>query len=200
MWFAGVVRQPFGRSVSPVFSFVLFLVVREQGCWERATLGWRMGQEGGCWTPVVATSTGVATPEDLAAICGLDADVLGRDERCRLIEEAVEAGTCFVGRIDGDLAGYAILDRSLFGQPFLALLVVARRCRRRGVASALVRLVEERVDGDRLFTSTNRSNDPMRRLCERLGFVASGYIENLDPGDPELIFVKWLRAPTTDRT
>jgi hypothetical protein len=32
----------------------------------------------------------------------------------------------------------------------------------------------------------------MQRLCDRLGFVKSGYIENLDEGDPELIYVKFL--------
>ena len=43
-----------------------------------------------------------------------------------------------------------------------------------------------------MFTSTNQSNLPMQRLCDRLGYVKSGYVENLDEGDPELIYVKLL--------
>jgi len=34
----------------------------------------------------------------------------------------------------------------------------------------------------------------MRRLLEGLGYEGSGYVENLDWGDPELIFFK--RLPT----
>ena len=40
------------------------------------------------------------------------------------------------------LAGYAIHDRSLFGRPFLALLVVDPTMRRREVGTALVRHIE----------------------------------------------------------
>ena len=49
-------------------------------------------------------------------------------------------------------------------------------------------------DSDRIFTSTNESNDPMRRLLAKADWLATGIVENLDPGDPELIFVKF-RAP-----
>ncbi|MHC8315013.1 hypothetical protein [Pseudomonas sp. LB3P31] len=45
---------------------------------------------------------------------------------------------------------------------------------------------------DKIFTSTNVSNMPMRQLLEQLGYQPSGTVENLDPGDPELIFVKFL--------
>ncbi|MFJ4389225.1 hypothetical protein [Pseudomonas soli] len=38
------------------------------------------------------------------------------------------------------------------------------------------------------LASTNRSNEPMRRLLERQRFVASGVVENLDEGDPEQIY------------
>jgi hypothetical protein len=30
----------------------------------------------------------------------------------------------------------------------------------------------------------------MQNLCEKLGFVRSGCIENLDEGDPEIIYFK----------
>jgi hypothetical protein len=48
----------------------------------------------------------------------------------------------------------------------------------------------------KLFTSTNESNIPMQQLCERLGYARSGLIENLDEGDPEIIYFKSnRRAP-----
>lgn len=62
--------------------------------------------------------------------------------------------------------------------------------RRHGVATALMRHVESICPTAKLFTSTNESNTPMQRLCKTLGFVRSGWIENLDEGDPEIIYFK----------
>ncbi|MFP9006716.1 hypothetical protein ACLI4B_35025, partial [Pseudomonas aeruginosa] len=41
--------------------------------------------------------------------------------------------------------------------------------------------------GDRLFTSCNRSNLPMRRLLARQAFQTSGRIDNIDEADPKLV-------------
>ena len=66
--------------------------------------------------------------------------------------------------------------------------------RRQGIATALVQVVEDRSSSGKLFTSTNRSNTAMRKLCDRLGFQPSGVVENLDNGDPELIYFKRLEV------
>jgi hypothetical protein len=42
----------------------------------------------------------------------------------------------------------------------------------------------------KLFTSTNESNRAMRDLLAHAGFEPSGVVQNLDPGDPELIYFK----------
>jgi hypothetical protein len=55
-----------------------------------------------------------------------------------------------------------------------------------------MRHLERICPSEKLFTSTNESNMPMQRLCEKLGFVRSGWIDNLDDGDPEIIFFKRL--------
>lgn len=52
--------------------------------------------------------------------------------------------------------------------------------------------LEQHVSAEKIFTSTNASNRPMRQLLIQLGYQHSGTIENLDPGDPELIFVRFL--------
>ena len=44
----------------------------------------------------------------------------------------------------------------------------------------------------KLFTSTNASNVSMQRLCESLGYVRSGVINNLDEDDPEIVYFKRL--------
>jgi len=49
----------------------------------------------------------------------------------------------------------------------------------------------------KLFTSTNQSNVPMQGLLATLEFARSGLIENLDDGDPELVYFKRLRDNAT---
>ena len=83
-----------------------------------------------------------------------------------------------------------MLDHSFFEQPFVSLLIVAESQRRRGVGAMLMRHIESICPEGKLFTSTNESNAPMRALCEQLGFVRSGYIDNLDDGDPEIVYFK----------
>lgn len=95
---------------------------------------------------MIALSVDLATLDDTAAICALDRQILGSDGRGGEIERAIDSGTCFVARIEGALAGYAIHDRSRFGRPFLALLVVDSSMRRRGVGTALVRHIEAVVE------------------------------------------------------
>ena len=90
------------------------------------------------------------------------------------------------------IRGFVISDESFFDQFIVRLLIVHPDFRRRGLATALMRAAELECQTGKLFTSTNQSNIPMQQLCDRLGFVKSGYIENLDEGDPELIYVKLL--------
>jgi ribosomal protein S18 acetylase RimI-like enzyme len=87
------------------------------------------------------------------------------------------------------VAGLCI-SAEFFGHDFLALLFVASGHRRRRIATALVRAWEARAGSPKLFTSTNQSNVPMQRLCDGLGYVRSGLIENLDEGDPEVVYFK----------
>ncbi len=112
--------------------------------------------------------------------------------RRQFLVDAVAAGQCTVARIEGGVAGFVVLDRSFFDQRFVSLLRVADEYRRQGIGTALMRHGESVCRGEKLFTSTNESNLPMQRLCERLGFRRSGYVENLDEGDPEIIYFKQL--------
>lgn len=106
----------------------------------------------------------------------------------------VDAGHCFVAERDGRLAGYCVLNREFFDSFFIKLVAVAEAERRTGVGTAMIEhLIGLLPPGEKLWTSTNESNAPMRALLPRLGFIVSGRIDNLDDGDPELVFV---RLPT----
>ncbi len=139
-----------------------------------------------------------ASSGDFEHICALDETVHEKPARRRLIETACASGHISVARVDDVIRGFVIADNSFFGQFYVRLLMVHHDFRHRGLATALMRAAELDCQTGKLFTSTNQSNIPMQQLCERLGFVKSGYIENLDEGDPELIYVKMLApAPGT---
>ena len=111
------------------------------------------------------------------------------------IENAVVAGECWVAcaaNQPGVPVGYGCLDRRFFAEWFISLVVVSSAWRRSGIGQQWVTHLERCCAGVKIFTSTNTSNEPMRQLLRQLGYQDSGRIENLDPGDPELAFVKSL--------
>lgn len=91
--------------------------------------------------------------------------------------------------VNGTPAGLAVMGK-FFSNPFLDLIVVAHRYRRSGVAAALLADIEAAHQGRKLFVSTNSSNTAMQALLLARGYVASGQVDNLDAGDPELFFVR----------
>jgi len=96
----------------------------------------------------------------------------------------------YVGRIP---AGFLIWTKDFYSHYFIDLIVVHPQMRRHGVASAMIKAMENFSAGNKLFSSTNKSNKAMQSVFEREGFVKSGFITHLDRNDPELIYYK--RSP-----
>ncbi|BBV09000.1 hypothetical protein BML2537_24940 [Providencia stuartii] len=68
------------------------------------------------------------------------------------------------------------------------MLMVDSEFRRQGIGSQLIEQLKLTCVTPKLFTSTNQSNVSMQRLLANAQFIPSGIIENLDEGDPELIY------------
>ncbi|MED1795119.1 GNAT family N-acetyltransferase [Brevibacillus nitrificans] len=134
-----------------------------------------------------------ATLQDLTRVCQIDAVVLGNTSRAQELSSTVTAGECFVACENTEIIGFIVMDHSFFKQCFIPLVIVHPQHQNRGIGADLITYVESVCTKDKLFTSTNLSNQPMQRLCQKLGFIQSGMIENLDPGDPEIIFYKPLQ-------
>jgi ribosomal protein S18 acetylase RimI-like enzyme len=132
-----------------------------------------------------------AGSDDIADLIAADPYAQINAGRRAQIAEWIEAGHCFVAERDGHIIGYSVVVKEFFDSFFIKLVAVAEAERRAGVGTAMIEhLIDLIPPGEKLWTSTNESNAPMRALLPRLGFIESGRIDNLDEGDPELVFVR----------
>jgi GNAT superfamily N-acetyltransferase len=140
----------------------------------------------------------LATPADVDALIAIDHVAAHSADRREAIAGWATAGEVHVAIRDGAAVGYAAFTRSFFRSPFIEMLMVAPAARRSGIGRALIEYcIALTPGGEKLWTSTNESNMPMRRLLPQLDFVQTGMIEHLDPGDPELIYLRWPEGNLT---
>ena len=90
---------------------------------------------------------------DAEFMLALDALVPGRPRKRAWYDRALHSGEALFATLDEKFAGFAIHHRHFFERDFLSLLIVEPWCRRRGVASALLKAIEARCDGGDLSTS-----------------------------------------------
>ncbi|OEO29817.1 hypothetical protein VW23_024175 [Devosia insulae DS-56] len=134
----------------------------------------------------------LATAADIDALIAIDHVATHSADRREAIAEWIALGQCHLAERDGAVAGYVALTRSFFRSPFIEMLMVGAAFRRTGIGRALIEhCVSLTPPAEKLWTSTNESNTPMRALLPQLGFAQTGLFEHLDEGDPELIFLRW---------
>lgn len=129
---------------------------------------------------------GVASDRD--AIVSFDHVARKEPGRAAFIEKSLASAACLVAERDGRVVAYGVLEYTFFDNGFVSMVYVAESERRQGVGRRLLEALAERCTTPKLFISTNESNKPMQRLLDLLGYVPSGAVENLDPGDPELFY------------
>jgi ribosomal protein S18 acetylase RimI-like enzyme len=132
-----------------------------------------------------------ATSDDLSGIFQVDRMASIDAKRTSLILNAVKNQCAWVVESnDRQIVGYGILAHEFFGRSFIEMLYIDERHRSKAYGPALIEYLEQHAESDDLFTSTNESNTHMQHVLEKLGYEKSGTIFNLDPGDPELVYVK----------
>jgi GNAT superfamily N-acetyltransferase len=138
--------------------------------------------------------TRLAAVRDRRALGDCDPRMVSDLRRRESVDAAIAARRCWIAEHAGRIVGYGVLTRNFFDRDFVEWLFIAETARRAGAGSAILAAIERACKEERLFTSTNESNAAMRALLAKRGYTDSGRIENLDPGDPELVFVKFLRG------
>ncbi len=129
---------------------------------------------------------------DLQSVLEIDGSVIGTREREQYLSDNIVRGCCYVFCEESMVLGFMVFNYSFFEQGFVSLIVVNPRFQRKGVGRALLIHAEKICKRNKLFSSTNQSNERMKSLFKKLGFKESGVVENLDDGDPEVFFFKRL--------
>lgn len=132
----------------------------------------------------------LAKIEELNKIVDIDSETIGNRGREEYIKKSITEGKCIVAQEDSDIKGFLIYNREFFEQSFIVLLMVSKKERKKGIASLLLEYFEKTVTTEKIFSSTNRSNEIMQKVFRKNGYVESGFIDNLDEGDPEIVFFK----------
>jgi len=130
---------------------------------------------------------------DIDALSAIDRQAQTDRHRREFITRSVAQGACSVlVSANGRTAGYGVLDYAFYENGFVSMIYVDPAHRRQGAGLLLLRHLEGLCQTRKLFTSTNLSNRPMQALLAKAGYRLSGVIHDLDEGDPELVYVKYL--------
>ncbi|QNO15867.1 GNAT family N-acetyltransferase [Alkalicella caledoniensis] len=128
--------------------------------------------------------------KDLDKIVEIDKSVIGHNGRKDMLKKSIESESCLISMQENEIAGFLTYNTNFFGYSFIELVIVSPQERRKGHATALLQHFVKIASTEKIFSSTNQSNTRMQEVFERNGFTRSGIIENLDEGDPELIYFK----------
>jgi ribosomal protein S18 acetylase RimI-like enzyme len=127
---------------------------------------------------------------DMDDVAKIDKEVIGNDKRRDYIQTSISEERCLLVREEGSIAGFLIYDSHFFGCSFISLVIISPTARRKGYASKLLNYFVSISPTEKIFSSTNRSNESMQKVFMANGFRQSGLIENLDERDPEIIYFK----------
>ncbi len=134
----------------------------------------------------------VATADDLAALEPILPEFLRTQYKHGRFLRALVNGDVSVVEDARTIAGFMWLTE-FFGHTFVNVLAIEEEHRRHGYAGMLLEFAERDALTDRVFISTNRSNAPMHALLTRYGWTRCGEVDHIDPGDPEIVYVKYPR-------
>lgn len=122
----------------------------------------------------------------------LAADVIGPERAGPFVRSHVERHHLLLAEDDAGVLGFIAYRTDWFQCTFVTLVSVDAEHRKRGIARALYRAVEDMSPSPRVFSSTEETNPVAIRMHTALGYTPSGHIDNLPQGYRELLFYKRL--------
>jgi len=129
---------------------------------------------------------------DMDTVMRLAADVIGPERAGPFVRSHVERHHLLVAEDEAGVLGCIAYRTDWFQCTFVTLVSVDVEHRKRGIARALYRAVEDMSPSPRIFSSTEETNHVSIRMHTALGYTPSGHIDNLPQGYRELLFYKRL--------
>ncbi|MBY6036793.1 GNAT family N-acetyltransferase [Fictibacillus nanhaiensis] len=130
----------------------------------------------------------LANDHDLEEIILVDKEMIGSDRRKEEIKEAIGQNQCVLVFSDSELAGFLLYHTHFFECCFISLVMIKPSHQRKGYAKSLLKYMAEHSPTQKVFSSTNQSNIAMQQVFTASDFIKSGFVDNLDEGDPEIIY------------
>jgi GNAT superfamily N-acetyltransferase len=127
---------------------------------------------------------------DAAPCADLAALVIGPERAGAFIKSHLERHHLIVAESAGDIVGLIAYRTDWFECTLVSLVVVKEDFRRRGIAREFFKGVEAISPTPRLYSSTEETDAVAIRMHAALGFVPSGYVDNLPRGHRQLIFYR----------
>jgi len=134
-----------------------------------------------------------AFAHDLQDIIAIDTTAPHDEFRAVKIKSWIDDDSCHLIVLEGRIVAYGVLTYHFFDCGFIEMLMVGEKFRRMRLGLKLINYLKSICSRSKLFTSTNQSNLVMQALLAEADFTRSGYIDNLDENDPELIFF-WKKS------
>jgi ribosomal protein S18 acetylase RimI-like enzyme len=132
----------------------------------------------------------MAQSNNIDDIAKIDEEVIGSNSRREYIRKAIEEERCIIAFNKNLIVGFLIFDTHFFDCSFISLIIVRPAERRKGYATSLIQYFIKISATKKVFSSTNKSNQRMQEVFKVNGFIESGFIENLDEDDPEVIYFR----------
>lgn len=134
----------------------------------------------------------VAQSSDIDNLVHFDTVVLRDAARADSIRRWVESGECYLAEQVEQIVGYGVFNYEFFHLGNVDMLMIHPNFRGQGIGRKLLHHLYSLCKTEKFWCTTNLSNQRMQRLLVSEGFKLSGFVGDLDEGDPELIFLKRL--------
>ena len=125
----------------------------------------------------------------------LATEVLGPERAEPFVRSHAERHHVLVAAEGDDVLGVLAYRTDWFQCTLVGLVGVRGDFRRRGTARALYKMVEDVSPSPRLYSTVEETNAVGIKMHAALGFIPSGFIDNLPQGYRELLFYKRLHPP-----
>jgi ribosomal protein S18 acetylase RimI-like enzyme len=110
-----------------------------------------------------------------------------------VVKRKIEENAVILAEVDGKLVGYLRTEYLWLKIPYLSVIGVNEKYRRKGVGTAMIKFLEEHLlkQGHKVLYSSSQANEPEPQMWHRkIGFEGCGYIAGINEGGIGEIFFK----------